>query len=212
MWLGQLFLTKISQSSDKKGPYGSLEMIIKGWSGCKHRLNCRGVFWEPWVGNFRRWKHQKSQKFFLVFLSCFSTARGKCFTLNCACCMLSRFRRVWLCATLWTVVHQAPVSMGFSRQEYWSRLKCPPPGDLPDPGIKLSSFMSPALADGFFTTSATWEALLWIVTNQKLFLAPWCFCKSLFSPECVVPSPVANSQDYSSNFKKNITLKCNTGL
>ena len=113
MWLGQLFLTKISQSSNKKGPYGSLEMIIKGWSGCKHRLKCRGVFWEPWVGNFRRWKHQKSQKFFLVFLSCFSTARGKCFTLNCACCMLSRFRRVWLCATLWTVVHQAPLSLEF---------------------------------------------------------------------------------------------------
>ena len=48
----------------------------------------------------------------------------------------------------------APLSMGFSRQEYWSGLPCPPPGDLPNPGIKPASFMSPALSYGFFTTSA----------------------------------------------------------
>ena len=54
---------------------------------------------------------------------------------------------------------QAPLSMGFSRQEYWSGLPCPPPGDLPDPGIKPVSLRSPALAGGFFTTSATWETL-----------------------------------------------------
>ena len=53
----------------------------------------------------------------------------------------------------------APLSMGFSRQEYWSGLPCPPPGDLPDPEIEPVSLMSPALAGGFFTTSATWEAL-----------------------------------------------------
>ena len=55
--------------------------------------------------------------------------------------------------------------MGFSRQEYWSALPCPPPGDLPDPGIELKSPVSPALAGGFFTTSATWEAntsFLWL--------------------------------------------------
>ena len=46
-----------------------------------------------------------------------------------------------------TVAHQAPLSMGFSRQEHWSGLPCPPPGDLPNPGIALAS---PALADGFF--------------------------------------------------------------
>ena len=48
--------------------------------------------------------------------------------------------------------------MGFSRQEYWSGLPCPPPGDLPDPRIRPMSCMSPALAGRFFTTSATWEA------------------------------------------------------
>ena len=47
--------------------------------------------------------------------------------------------------------------MGFSRQEYWSGLPCPPPGDLPNPGIKPASLMSPALAGGLFTTGAAWE-------------------------------------------------------
>ena len=73
-------------------------------------------------------------------------------------CMLSCFSCVRLCATPWTVAHQAPLSMGFSWQEYWSGLPCPPPGHLPDPGIKPVSVMSPAFAGGFFTTSATWEA------------------------------------------------------
>ena len=54
-------------------------------------------------------------------------------------CMLTRFSRVHLCVTPWTVAHQAPLSMGFSRQEYWSRLPCPPPEDLPNPGIESRS-------------------------------------------------------------------------
>ena len=62
-----------------------------------------------------------------------------------------------LCDPRDCIAHQAPLSMGFSRQEYWSGLPCPPPGDLPDPGIKLRSLMFPALANGFFITSATWE-------------------------------------------------------
>ena len=49
------------------------------------------------------------------------------------------------------------MSMGFSRQEYWSGLPCPSPGDLPDPGIKFASLTSPSLAGGFFTTSAIWK-------------------------------------------------------
>ena len=59
--------------------------------------------------------------------------------------------RVQLFATLWTVAHQTPLFMGFSRQEHWSRLPFPSPGDLPDPGIKLASLASPALAGGFST-------------------------------------------------------------
>ena len=66
---------------------------------------------------------------------------------------------VCLFVTLWTVARRAPLAMGFSRQEYWSWLPCPPTGDLPNPGIKPTSLMSSALADGFFTSSTTWEAL-----------------------------------------------------
>ena len=64
-------------------------------------------------------------------------------------CVLSRFSRVQLCVTPWTVACQASLSMEFSRQEYWSGLPFPSPGDLPDPGIKP---VSPALAGRFFTT------------------------------------------------------------
>ena len=56
--------------------------------------------------------------------------------------MLSCLNHVRLFVTPWTVAHQAPLSMGFSRQEYWSGLPWPPPGDLPDPGIEP---VSPAL-------------------------------------------------------------------
>ena len=59
--------------------------------------------------------------------------------------MLSRFSHVWLFETPWTVACQAPLSMGFSRQEYWSSLPFPPPGDLPDPGIKHTSTHCPSL-------------------------------------------------------------------
>ena len=75
-------------------------------------------------------------------------------------CMLSHFSRVRLFATLWTVASQAPLSMGFSRQEHRSGLSCSPPGDLPNVGVELASFMSPALVGEFFTTSTTWEAHL----------------------------------------------------
>ena len=70
-------------------------------------------------------------------------------------CVLSCFSHIQLFNILWSVARPAPLSMGFSRQEYWSGLPCPPPGDLPHPGMEPTS---PALAGGFFTTSATWEA------------------------------------------------------
>ena len=60
-------------------------------------------------------------------------------------CVLSCFSRVQLLATLWTVAHQAPLSTGFSRQEYWSGLLCPPSGDLPKPETEAMSPASPAL-------------------------------------------------------------------
>ena len=60
-------------------------------------------------------------------------------------CMLSHFSRVWLFVILWTVALQVPLSMGFSRQEYWSGLPCLPPGHFPDPGIKPVSPAATAL-------------------------------------------------------------------
>ena len=71
----------------------------------------------------------------------------------------SHFSRVLLFVTLWTAARQAPLSVGFSRQECWSGLPCPPVGDLPDPGIELMSLQFPALAGEFYTTSTTWKAL-----------------------------------------------------
>ena len=66
-------------------------------------------------------------------------------------CVLSYFSHILLFVTLWTVARQASLSIGFFRQEYWSGLPCPPPGDLPDPWIEPASLMSPALAGEFFT-------------------------------------------------------------
>ena len=73
-------------------------------------------------------------------------------------------RSLQSCPTLchpWTVAHQAPLSMGFSGQDYWSGLLCPPPGDLPNPGTGPESLVSPELAGGFFTTSAAWKACVY---------------------------------------------------
>ena len=83
--------------------------------------------------------------------------------------MLSCFSHVWLFETLWTVAHQATLSMEFSRQECWSGLPCPPPGDLPDPGTEPESLTS-ALVGGFLITSTTWEAHLQIMgsINQDM--------------------------------------------
>ena len=81
-------------------------------------------------------------------------------------CLCRRFSRVRLFAAPWIVARQA-LSMGLSRQEHWSGLPFPTPGDLPDPGIEPASLISPALAGGFFTTSATWKP--WRVFKYMLF-------------------------------------------
>ena len=78
-------------------------------------------------------------------------------------CVLRGFSHVQLCVTQWTVACQGPLSMGFSRKEYWSGLPCPPPGDLPDPGTELVSCTSPALAGGFFTTGTPRKPCLWLI-------------------------------------------------
>ena len=74
-------------------------------------------------------------------------------------CVLNCISCVQLFATLWMVARQAPLSMGFSRQEFWNRLPCPTPGDLPDSGIEPASLTSPELTGALFPTSATWTLI-----------------------------------------------------
>ena len=74
------------------------------------------------------------------------------------CTVLSHFCRVQLFVTLWTIAHQAPLSMGFSWQEYLSGMPCPPPRDIPDQGIEPSALKSRVMAGRLFITSTTWEA------------------------------------------------------
>ena len=84
--------------------------------------------------------------------------------------------------TPWTMVHQAPLSMGFSRQEHWVGLQCPPPGDLPKPGIEP---VSPASAGGFFTTEPPWKPR---VTTDEAKLIYYYELKSIvyIRAHCVV--------------------------
>ena len=96
-------------------------------------------------------------------LSLLSPALAGGFLTNCAswevpCVHAKSLSRVRLFATLWNVALQAPLSMGFSRQEYWNGLLGPPLGYHPDPGVKSGSLTSLGLAGRFFTTSAGWEA------------------------------------------------------
>ena len=94
--------------------------------------------------------------FFFFFFFCLTQIPGRLESQKRNHCEL--FCHVWLFVTPWTVAHQAPLSMGFPRQEYWNGVSFPPPGDLPHPGNELESPLSPELAGGFFTTSVTWEA------------------------------------------------------
>ena len=102
--------------------------------------------------------------------------------------MLSNFSRVQLFTALWTAAHQDSLSMGFSRQEYWSGLPCPPPRDLPDPGIKPTSSASPALQADTLPL-CHWEALY----SGLMLLEPSAESRSLDyqlflkqSPHCVL--------------------------
>ena len=84
--------------------------------------------------------------------------------------VLSPFSHVQLFAALWTVARQASLFVGFSRQEHWSGLLCPPPGHLPDPGIEPMSLKSPALAGEFFTTRTQpgKPGLSWVALESAL--------------------------------------------
>ena len=94
--------------------------------------------------------------------------------------------------TLWTVAHQAPLSIAFSRQEYWSGLPCPPPGDLPEPGIKLASACVSCIASRFFYTLSHLGSpnqgfsSVQSLSCVRLFATPWI---ADARPPCPSPTP-----------------------
>ena len=108
-------------------------------------------------------------------------------------CMLSHFSLVQLFVTLWIIAHQASLFMGFFRQEYWSGLSCPAPGDLPNLGTEPTSLVALALAGGFFSTSATCKDPLHIflpqrppsnsLRNRTSSLPPIMFMNNIVFPE-----------------------------
>jgi len=88
--------------------------------------------------------------------------------------MLSHFSHVQLFVTLWTVDCQAPLSMGFSRQEYWSGLPCPPSGNLPNPGIEPGSPAAPALQVDFLQLSH-WGSPIFSVRMSQILLGIYIY-------------------------------------
>ena len=116
--------------------------------------------------------------------------------------MLSQFSCVRLFVTLWITARQAPLSMGFFRQEYWSRLSCPPPGNLPKPRIKPMSLLSPASTGGFFAT--VWPGKLLLKGSVQFSLS--VMCDSLWPRRlqhtrlpCPSPTPGACSNSFPSS-------------
>ena len=108
----------------------------------------------------------------------------------------NRSTSLWLCVchvrlfvTQWTVARQAPLSKGFSRQEYWRGLLFLSPGDLPDPGIKSTSLASPALAVGFCTSWATREAQFVTSAAAKSLQSCPTLCNSIYSSPPGSPVP-----------------------
>ena len=109
-----------------------------------------------------------------------------CMSLCVRVCVFSHVR---LFATPWTVVHQALRPMEFSRQEYWSVLPFPSPGDLPHPGIEPLSLGSPSLAGRFFTTSATQKPQCVHHQRCSFHVSPYSWPPSSISPSAS-PSPL----------------------
>ena len=121
--------------------------------------------------------HSHIYIFICTYICCMHTLSHE----KCLICMLTRSSHVHLFVTSWTVSCQAPLSMIFFWQEYWSGLPCPLPGDLPNPGIKLASLASHVWQQILYCW-ATWEAPIHTAFNflQQIILH---FCFSLY-PEC----------------------------
>ena len=127
----------------------------------------------------------------------------------CVCVQL--LSCVQLFETLWMVTHQAPLSLGFSRQEYLSVLPCPPPGDIPDPWVELASLMSPALVLCCFSHVWLFAALCTVACQAPFSISSVQFSHSVMSdslqprelqharPPCPSPTPGVHSNSYLSS-------------
>ena len=135
-----------------------VRLFVTPWTvACQAPLSVDSPGKNPGVGCHALLQGGSSRPSGWTLISCVSCT-GSWVLYHCvSVCVyvLNHFSCVQLFATLWTVAHEAPLSMEFSRQESWSGLPCPPSGDLPNPGIKSASFPSLVLAGGFFTTSTS---------------------------------------------------------
>ena len=134
-------------------------------------------------------------------------------------CILSPFCCVWLFATLWTVARQAPPSMGSSRQECWGGLPCPPPGDLPNPGMEVS-LVYPSLAGRFLTT---WDAckilqIYWNPLNFALkiseFYGKWIISQlnNFLKKQKPIPCTLSLSHTYNTHDEKSKSAYVNQSI
>ena len=156
-----------------------------------------------------RWQRSLSRQIHAAVGTVSTLWKWKCQSLS----------HVWLLATPWTVACQAPLSMGFSRQECWSGLPFPPPGDLPDPGIELRS---PALQADCLPSQPPGKSYLLSgdTRNKSIFSFIWlsqtsCFFPKLtaFFPSTISPSPCSAFYfNLLNSLLKDGALKCNTKL
>jgi len=170
--------------------------LLPGWlcgkeSACQCRKRKRHRF-DPWVGqipwrrawqpspvflpgeshgqrslvDYSPWGHKESNK----------TEQLSPLTSNVSLrvCLLSCLSHAQLSVTPWTIAHQAPLSMGFSRQEYWSGLPCTPPWAFPDLGIKPATPVSPALQAGSLPTEPPGKSQHKPLRQNGLFIHSWC--------------------------------------
>ena len=123
----------------------------------------------------------------LNFLQMYQLMNQWCVCAHVCTCARSH---VWLSVAAWTIAQQAPLSMEFFRQVYWSGLPSSCPGDLPDPGVELTSFVSPALADGFFTTVPPGKSNIYVYSlNSVAVFQLWSKCEMENKRQCFYKAP-----------------------
>ena len=146
------------RSLDRRGLFSGLVIAVAVHSFTLPQINYRHFCTDNRVQTYVavNWKKKNNQKD-TTFLK-----TNEIFIFVTRCVRVQSFSRVWLFATLWTLTLQAPLSMGLSRQEYWSGLPCLPSGDLPNPRIKPTSPAAPAFQVDSLPPSHQRSQLYWI--------------------------------------------------